>query len=49
MRGAGSGAEDYGRGCPIVSETKTVNRYLSTSDLAKAVGVHPNTVRLYEQ
>lgn len=24
-------------------------RYLRTSDLAKAVGVHPNTVRLYEQ
>jgi len=26
-----------------------VIRYLRTSDLAKAVGVHPNTVRLYEQ
>ena len=24
-------------------------RYLRTSDVAKAVGVHPNTVRLYEQ
>jgi len=24
-------------------------RYLRTSDIAKAVGVHPNTVRLYEQ
>ncbi len=24
-------------------------RYLRTSDLAKAVGIHPNTVRLYEQ
>jgi DNA-binding transcriptional MerR regulator len=24
-------------------------RYLSTSDIGKAVGVHPNTVRLYEQ
>jgi len=24
-------------------------RYLSTSDISKAVGVHPNTVRLYEQ
>ena len=23
-------------------------RYLHTSDLAKAVGVHPNTIRLYE-
>jgi DNA-binding transcriptional MerR regulator len=23
--------------------------YLRTSDLAKAVGVHPNTVRLYEE
>jgi len=26
-----------------------VIRYLRTSELAKAVGVHPNTVRLYEQ
>ena len=26
-----------------------MNRYLRTSDLAKAVGVHTNTVRLYEQ
>jgi DNA-binding transcriptional MerR regulator len=26
-----------------------MNHYLRTSDLAKAVGVHPNTVRLYEQ
>jgi DNA-binding transcriptional MerR regulator len=25
------------------------SRYLRTSDLAKAVGVHPNTVRLYER
>lgn len=24
-------------------------RYLRTSDLSKAVGVHPNTVRLYEE
>lgn len=24
-------------------------RYLRTSDIAKAVGVHPNTVRLYEE
>ncbi len=26
-----------------------MNRYLRTSDLAKATGVHPNTVRLYEE
>jgi DNA-binding transcriptional MerR regulator len=26
-----------------------LRHYLSTSDLAKAVGIHPNTVRLYEQ
>ena len=26
---------------------KETNRYLRTSDLAKAVGIHPNTVRLY--
>jgi DNA-binding transcriptional MerR regulator len=26
-----------------------LRRYLRTSDLAKAVGIHPNTVRLYEQ
>jgi DNA-binding transcriptional MerR regulator len=25
------------------------HRYLRTSDIAKAVGVHPNTVRLYEE
>ncbi len=25
------------------------NKYLRTSDLAKAAGIHPNTVRLYEQ
>jgi len=24
-------------------------RYLRTSDIAKAAGVHPNTVRLYEE
>jgi hypothetical protein len=24
-------------------------RYLRTSDIAEAVGVHPNTVRLYEE
>jgi hypothetical protein len=24
-------------------------RYLKTSDLAREVGIHPNTVRLYEQ
>ena len=25
------------------------SHYLRTSDIAKAVGVHPNTVRLYEE
>ncbi len=28
---------------------KTLTKYLRTSDIAKAVGVHPNTVRLYEE
>ncbi|MEW5720146.1 MAG: MerR family transcriptional regulator, partial [Chloroflexota bacterium] len=31
------------------SNHKTKPRYLRTSDLARAVGAHPNTVRLYEQ
>ncbi len=31
------------------SNRKTKSRYLRTSDLARAVGAHPNTVRLYEQ
>jgi len=26
-----------------------MTRYLRTSDIAKAVSVHPNTVRLYEK
>ena len=30
---------------PVMEE----KRYLRTSELAKAVGIHPNTVRLYEQ
>jgi DNA-binding transcriptional MerR regulator len=30
-------------------EFHMTHRYLRTSDIAKAVGVHPNTVRLYEE
>ena len=29
--------------------TKMTTRYLRTSDIAKAIGVHHNTIRLYEQ
>jgi DNA-binding transcriptional MerR regulator len=32
-----------------VNKLLTVNRYFKTSEIAKAVGVHPNTVRLYEE
>ena len=36
---------------PLVPDTTrmTFGKYLRTSDIAKIVGVHPNTVRLYEE
>jgi DNA-binding transcriptional MerR regulator len=33
----------------LSGDSMSRKRYLRTSDLAKAVGIHPNTVRLYEQ
>ncbi|HYE84502.1 MAG TPA: MerR family transcriptional regulator [Clostridia bacterium] len=32
-----------------MKNTAAVSRYIRTSEIAKAVGVHPNTVRLYEE